>query len=985
MANELRFDGRVAIVTGAGNGLGRSHALLLASRGAKVVVNDLGGAHTGGGRSSAAADAVVAEIRAAGGEAVANYDSVEDGASIVKSAIDAFGRVDIVVNNAGILRDVSFAKMTEQDWELVYRVHVLGAYRVTAAAWPYLREQKYGRVIFTSSAAGIYGNFGQANYSMAKLGVAGFANTLAIEGRKSNVLVNTIAPIAGSRMTETVLPKELLDALKPEYVSALVAVLGHESSEETGGLFEVGGGFYSKLRWERTEGATFRLGRALSPEDVRGRWGDITSFAKTTHPGSVAESMQSIMNNVEAGPSRGGNEFIDVDAALGYEFPEFTSRHDERDMALYALGVGAGRDPLDAADLRYVFELGDGFQALPTYAVVPVVNAILEMGKRGESAPGLNFGLDRVLHGEQYTELLAPWPTKAKLKHRSRVKAIYDKGKGAVVVNETKTFDESGALLAVNEVSTFVRGAGGFGGDRGPASDVAVPERAPDAVIEEKTAENQALLYRLSGDWNPLHVDPGFAQAFGFPRPILHGLCSFGYAGRHVLRAFANNDGRLFKSIRVRFADTVLPGETLVTEMWREGDRVILRCKVKERDKAVITNAVVELHRELPASKPAPAAAPPAKAAPQAEPTSADIFAGMGRFLGRNAEIAKKVGKVFQFKLSAPNSVWTVDLKANAVTAGEGAKPECTLDLSDADFMDMCTGKANPMKLFTSGKLKISGDVMASQKLDFLQKMDPKDVLDAMRERVGGSAPAAPAAPAASGVTSGAVFAAIGGYLAAHPEVAKSVGKVYQFRLSDPASVWTLDLKAGTVSEGETAKPECTLDLSDADFMAMTAGKANPMKLFTSGKLKISGDVMASQKLDFLQKIDRSALEAAPAAAPVAAAAPATTGPAAAGAPAIFKAVAERLAANPSLAEELGAVTVFNVLEPDGQWSIAGASVTQGKAPGATAFLSLRDEDLVALARGEVDARSLYQQGRLRVDGDVRAAHRIGFIKGTAG
>src|SRR5262249_49064245 len=201
MSKELRCDGRVAIVTGAGGGLGRSHALLLASRGARVVVNDLGGSHTGEGKSASAADKVVAEIKAAGGEAIASYDSVEDGDKIVKTAIDAWGRLDILINNAGILRDVSFVKMTPQDWDLVYKVHVAGAFRCTHAAWPHMRDAKYGRVIMTSSAAGIYGNFGQANYAMAKLGTHGLAQTLAIEGKKYNVLVNTIAPIAGSRMT----------------------------------------------------------------------------------------------------------------------------------------------------------------------------------------------------------------------------------------------------------------------------------------------------------------------------------------------------------------------------------------------------------------------------------------------------------------------------------------------------------------------------------------------------------------------------------------------------------------------------------------------------------------------------------------------------------------------------------------------------------------------------------------------------------------
>ena len=254
MSKELRFDGKVVVVTGAGNGLGRTHALLFASRGASVVVNDLGGSHTGQGKSSAAADKVVAEIQAMGSQAVANYDSVEDGDKIIQTALSAFGRIDVLINNAGILRDTSFPKLTAEDWDLIYRVHVLGAFRCTHAAWGHMREQKFGRIIFTASAAGIYGNFGQANYAMAKLGLVGLSNTLAIEGRKNNVLVNTIAPIAGSRMTETVMPKEMIEALKPEYVSALVARLCHESSEESGGLFEVGGGFYSKLRWERSAG-----------------------------------------------------------------------------------------------------------------------------------------------------------------------------------------------------------------------------------------------------------------------------------------------------------------------------------------------------------------------------------------------------------------------------------------------------------------------------------------------------------------------------------------------------------------------------------------------------------------------------------------------------------------------------------------------------------------------------------------------------------
>ncbi|HEX6386211.1 MAG TPA: SDR family oxidoreductase, partial [Anaerolineae bacterium] len=265
MTEELRFDGRVAIVTGAGGGLGRAYALLLASRGASVVVNDLGGGMHGEGSDTRLADKAVAEIRAAGGTAVANYDSVEDGDGIVQAALDHFGRIDVVINNAGILRDVSFHKMTEEDWQKLYRVHLYGSFKVTHAAWPYLRQQRYGRVIVTTSAAGLYGNFGQANYSAAKLGLYGLANTLAIEGQKRNVHVNTIAPIAGSRLTETVLPPDLVEALKPEYVAPLVAYLCHESCTETGGLFEVGAGWVSRLRWQRSKGAFFPLSQPLTP------------------------------------------------------------------------------------------------------------------------------------------------------------------------------------------------------------------------------------------------------------------------------------------------------------------------------------------------------------------------------------------------------------------------------------------------------------------------------------------------------------------------------------------------------------------------------------------------------------------------------------------------------------------------------------------------------------------------------------------------
>jgi 3-hydroxyacyl-CoA dehydrogenase/3a,7a,12a-trihydroxy-5b-cholest-24-enoyl-CoA hydratase len=1025
--SELKYDGKVVVVTGAGNGLGRTHALAFARRGAKVVINDLGGSHTGEGKSSSAADKVVEEIKAFGGEAVANYDSVEFGDKIIQTAMDTFGRVDVLINNAGILRDVSFAKMTDADWNLIDKVHVYGAYKCCHAAWPIMRDQKFGRIILTASAAGIYGNFGQANYAMAKLGLFGLGQTLAIEGRKNNVFVNTIAPVAGSRMTETVLPQDLLDALKPEYVTELVAWLAHESCQETGGLFEVGGGFYGKLRFERTKGKTFRLGRPVSAEDIQGAWKDVTSFEDATHPANIQAALEPIMDNVKAGVSRGGNKFIDVDAALGYEYPTTTLKYDERDLSLYALGIGAAEDPLNESDLRYVNEIhGEGFIGFPTFGVVPPIKAIFDLGKQGKTAPGFNFGLDRVLHGEQYLEVKKPIPEKGKLTQRSKVIAIYDKGSdggrkgGAVVVTEFEAVDESGDVLFKNEVTTFVRGAGGWGGDRGPDEKNlnASPDRAPDATIEQRIHPNQALLYRLSGDWNPLHADPGFAKAFGFEKPILHGLCTFGYAARHVVQTYApKGDARFFKSIKVRFADPVLPGETIITEMWKESDtKILFRVKSKDRDKVVISNAAVELYSEIPKAKAKPAASA-STGAVATGPNSADIFAGIAAFFAKTPGTGDKVKTVFQFQLSNPSSVWTLDLSSGngSVASGETAAPGCTLAITEADFLDMCTGKADAMKLFTGGKLKITGNVMASQKLDFLKKVDPADVTAAMQKRAGGGAASAPAAaPTSSEPTSADIFAGIGKFLQKTPGTGDKVKTVYVFQLSNPSSVWTINLASGdgSVSAGAAADAGCTLEISDADFMTMfidspngegARGKADAMKLFTGGKLKISGNIMASQKLDFLKKVDPADVLAAAkartggaapapteskkdlfgnAAAPAAAAAPSG----AASAPGLIEKLRGKLAANAQLAGEVGARIELRVKGPDATFDInlKGANaITEGKSESPDITLTLSDADFAKLSAGG-SLHDMYQRGQMRVDGDAHLVKKLGFLTSIA-
>ena len=266
----IRFDNRVAIVTGAGNGLGRAHALLLASRGARVVVNDPGGAVDGKGGDHAAADKVVAEIKAAGGQAVPNYDSVADpktAANIVRTAVDSFGTIDIVVNNAGVLRDKTFHNMTVEDFDFVVKVHFLGTAYVTHAAWPIMRAKAYGRVVVTSSNSGIYGNFGQANYGGAKLAVVGFMNALRLEGQKYNVLVNALAPVAGTRMTESLLTPEMLARLDPAFVSPMVAYLCSEQCQRTGDIWSAGAGYFARIEYREAPGLRIE-GRAPTVEDV---------------------------------------------------------------------------------------------------------------------------------------------------------------------------------------------------------------------------------------------------------------------------------------------------------------------------------------------------------------------------------------------------------------------------------------------------------------------------------------------------------------------------------------------------------------------------------------------------------------------------------------------------------------------------------------------------------------------------------------------
>lgn len=295
----LLFKG-TAVVTGAGGGLGRQYALALAARGANVVVNDLGGSLDGlADPSSTAAQKVVDEIVATGGKAVANYDNVVTGSeAILEQTMREFGGVDILINNAGILRDKSFHKAKKEDWDAVIDVHLHGTANLCRVVWPHMMEAKAGKIVNIGSAAGLYGNFGQSNYGAAKMGILGLTNTLAEEGKKHNIHVNCVCPIAASRMTETVgLPKAVLNLLEPEHVAPFVVYLAHPDTKISGKLYEVGGGWYSEVKWTRSAGLT--LGSQGSPatvEDIAENVATIGEFGtNSTFPTSPSDAFKSMM------------------------------------------------------------------------------------------------------------------------------------------------------------------------------------------------------------------------------------------------------------------------------------------------------------------------------------------------------------------------------------------------------------------------------------------------------------------------------------------------------------------------------------------------------------------------------------------------------------------------------------------------------------------------------------------------------------------
>jgi len=299
--SDIRFDGRVAIITGAGGGLGRTYALEIGRRGGSVVVNDLGGAADGTGSGSSMADAVVKEINESGGQAVANYDSVstpEGGEAIVQTAIDAFGKVDIVINNAGILRDKTFVKLPPEDLEIVLDVHLKAAFYVSQPAFRNMKENGYGRLLFTASGAGVFGNFGQTNYGAAKMGLVGLSNVLAQEGAKYDIKSNVIAPIAKTRLTEQLLGA-MADKLEPDCVTPLSVFLVSEACDVTHEIFDVGGGRYARIFIGLTPGWTKGAGEAATVEEIAANLDQIRDPVGYTIPDSIAGEMQAVMKALQ--------------------------------------------------------------------------------------------------------------------------------------------------------------------------------------------------------------------------------------------------------------------------------------------------------------------------------------------------------------------------------------------------------------------------------------------------------------------------------------------------------------------------------------------------------------------------------------------------------------------------------------------------------------------------------------------------------------
>lgn len=578
-AQKVSLAGKVVIVTGAGAGLGRAHALAFAKAGAKVVVNDFKDPET-----------VVREIKAAGGQAVGNKSNVVTGAKeIVQTALDTFGQVDILINNAGILRDRSFLKMTDKEWYDVLDVHVYATHRLCQAVWPIFTKQKHGVIINTSSTSGIYGNFGQANYAAAKCAITGFTKTLAIEGAKHGIRVNCYAPHAETAMTATIFTKEEFNKYDPSQVSPFIVLLASDAVKTTGETFEVGAGWVGNTRWQRAKGAVSN-DKVVEPEFIRDHWNEIVDFSEPKTIASTRDSLMAIFESLSAGDAEEDEDDDDDDEEEEEEKGSDEYVYTGKDTILYNLGVGS-----KATELRYVYENHPDFEVIPSFGVIPYM---FQSDRLDLSNLLRNFNPALLLHGEHYLRIGQwPIPTAANLRTESAPVAVQNKGdKAVIVVGGFKTYDKAtNELLFYNECSYFIRKAQGTNKVYSNRTSFATgshiaPKTLPDFETVVATTPDQAALYRLSGDNNPLHIDPAFAKQANFNSPILHGLATFGISSKQLYEEFGP-----FEEAKVRFTNVVYPGEHLKVKAWRQGDKVVFQTWSVERNCVVINNAALKL------------------------------------------------------------------------------------------------------------------------------------------------------------------------------------------------------------------------------------------------------------------------------------------------------------------------------------------------------------------------------------------------------
>ncbi|CAG99661.1 bifunctional hydroxyacyl-CoA dehydrogenase/enoyl-CoA hydratase FOX2 [Kluyveromyces lactis] len=571
--------GKVVIITGSGSGLGKSHAQWFARYGAKVVINDI--------RDPSA---VVDEInkKYGSGSAVADtHDIVKEAQQVVQTAVDKFGRVDILVNNAGILRDRSFAKMTEDEWNAVINVHLFSTFALSKAVWPIFLKQKSGYIINTTSTSGIYGNFGQCNYAAAKAAILGFSRTLALEGTKRGITVNVIAPHAETAMTKTIFSsKELNNHFDPGFVSPFVVLLCSDELQELGKnrvkglLFEVGGGWCGLTRWQRSRGI---VNSDATPEYLAEHWKELTDFSKgTMNPSSTQESSMAILQSVHK-------------HAADKAKPK-TYKYTSRDVILYNLGLGA-----TTRELQYTYENHPQFQVLPTFATIPyMADGSIDI-KFDELVDNFNYAM--LLHGEQYFKINKfPLPTSGELRTTGKPLQVLGKSsKAAIIVGGYETVDaKTNEPVIYNEGTFFVRNAVvpdnkviNKAKERSPFATKAFVTKDlgdPDFEAEISTFEDQAALYRLSGDYNPLHIDPQLAKSVKFPKPILHGLCTLGVSAKELFEKYGP-----FDELKARFTNVVFPGDRLKVKAWKKNDVVIFQTTDLNTGKIVLDNSAIKL------------------------------------------------------------------------------------------------------------------------------------------------------------------------------------------------------------------------------------------------------------------------------------------------------------------------------------------------------------------------------------------------------